>query len=283
MQLNDLNINEENDSLLPRKGTILARGEEYPSCVTLRVTSFEKGGAWQPGQFFMVTVPGRGEVPISVSGGDSKSGYFDLTIVGVGPVTRALCELGSGQSLGLRGPYGRGWPINDLRGTKLLLVAGGVGIAPLRAALQSLIADDLLVSSVTTLLGVRTHSSLLFLDELERGATDDRIKVKVIVAEGSAEWAGPIGVVTDLIDDISGVDLPDTVFLCGPEPMMIRAAGLLIQRGIGPHQIYLALERSMHCGVGWCGRCQLGPFLLCRDGPVLSWDRVSRYLLCAEV
>lgn len=271
------------DPLLPMQATIVDRKEEYCGCVTLYLTSSQGIFSWSPGQFLMVTNSGRGEVPLSISGGDEGGEYICVTVDGVGPVTKGLCTQSIGQTVGIRGPYGHGWPLEFIEGRHLCIIAGGVGIAPLRPVIQRIAANQGADETLTILLGATFPSSLLYSDELDLLSSLPRIIVRTIVNERDSIWSGRIGMVTDLIESLSRNNPPDIFFLCGPEPMMTHAAIELVGRQVNPENIYLSLERSMHCGVGWCGSCQFGPLLLCRDGPIVSWAKAGDLLSIAEV
>jgi NAD(P)H-flavin reductase len=271
------------DPLLPVQATIVARKKEYRDCVTLSLALSRGRFSWNPGQFFMVTNPGRGEVPLSISGGDDQGNFVCVTVDGVGPVTKGLCTQLIGQTVGIRGPYGHGWPIDIIQGKHVCIIAGGVGIAPLRPVIQRIAANQPEGATATIFLGAPSPSSLLYLNELDQLSSSPAIELETIVNEADSSWSGSTGIVTDLFDLLDPNNLPDIFFLCGPEPMMTHAAIDLISRQVDPATIYLSLERCMHCGVGWCGRCQFGPLLLCRDGPIVSWAKVSKLLSIAEI
>ena len=269
--------------LVPIPATIIARKEESPDCVTLSIAPSKANISWSAGQFLMVTNPGRGEVPLSISGGDEDGKFVCVTVEGVGPVTKGLCAQSIGQTVGIRGPYGYGWPIEIIPGKHLCIIAGGVGIAPLRPVIKSIVDKRRADEKLTIFYGATSPSSLLYLDELNYLSTSPEIVVRTIVNKRDSIWSGRTGIVTDLLDTLDLNNLPDICFLCGPEPMMTHSAIELINRKVDPETIYLSLERCMHCGVGWCGSCQFGPLLLCRDGPIVSWAKVCDLLSIAEI
>jgi NAD(P)H-flavin reductase len=247
---------------LPRMIAVADRRRETHDTWTLRL---EDGPEFAPGQFAMLYAFGAGEAPISVSAID---GGVEHTIRAVGAVTRALCQAGE---VGVRGPFGNAWPVDDVGGRRVLAVAGGIGLAPLRPVIRSL------SDRITVLYGARGPSELLFTDELERWGAH------VIVDAPEPGWSGPVGVVTRLIER-ADFDPDDTVaMLCGPEVMMRFAAAALRERGVAPDAIWVSLERGMLCAVGHCGHCQLGPRLICRDGPVFRHDRVEALLRVPEL
>lgn len=276
-------LNRAAHPLLPISATVIERCEEFAECVTLTVKAHETILSWEPGQFFMVSMPGVGEVPLSVSGWGPDDTSMQFTILAVGPVTRRLCDQPEGTTIGIRGPFGTGWPLEALSGHDVLLIAGGLGMAPLRPVVLSIIERPMSAASLTILCGARTPSSLLFgcdLGEWERTAG---VSVTSVVERPCRTWQGRQGIVTDLIGEAEFSPSYTVAFICGPEEMMRTSARMLEDQGVPVDQIYLAMERNMQCGVGWCGRCQLGPLLICRDGPVVSFDRVGELLTIPRV
>lgn len=241
--------------------------------------------AYAAGQFNMLYVFGVGEVPISISGDPAHPERLVHTIRAVGPVTQALSQLRKGDWLGLRGPYGVPWPVEQAAGGDVLLVAGGVGLAPLRPAIYQLLANRDKYGRLTLLYGGRTPQDLLYFHELEkwRGRFDFEVQVTVDSPTGRREWHGQVGVVSTLISR-AGYDLTQTTALiCGPEIMMHFSILELQKCGLPLDRIYLSMERNMKCGLGWCGHCQWGPLFVCRDGPVFRFDRVQTWFTKREV
>ncbi len=226
-----------------------------------------------PGQFTMVYAFGVGEIPISVSG--SHDGLLVHTVRAVGAVSAAICNAKQGAVLGVRGPFGTTWPVQDAVGHDVLVIAGGVGLAPLRTAVQTLERSCEDYGEVTLLYGGRSPGDLLFRRELESLRRRGKLNVDVTVDAARPDWAGKVGVVPKLIDG-AHFD-PETVIalVCGPEVMMHFAVTALRERGVDAGQIYLSMERNMRCAVGHCGHCQLGPTLVCRDGAVYSYDTLE--------
>ena len=235
----------------------------------------------RPGQFSMLYAFGVGEVPISVSG---PAGLPSLThtIRGVGAVSRALCAAVPGRIIGVRGPFGTSWDEADAEGQDLLLVAGGIGLAPLRPALLSALAERDRYRRVTVLIGARSPSDLLYTSELDHWR-DQRAAVEVTVDRAGAGWHGDVGVVTQLIPRIELAADRTIALICGPEVMMRLTAQSLQAAGVAPDRIRVSLERNMQCGVAECGHCQLGPLLLCRDGPVVSYQAAAPLLATREL
>jgi NAD(P)H-flavin reductase len=227
-----------------------------------------------PGQFNMLYVFGVGEVPISISGAPDRELPLVHTIRAVGTVTRALGQLQSGSVLGLRGPFGSAWPVERAAGGDVVLVAGGIGLAPLRAALYEILRQRVKYRNVALLYGTRTPRDLLYEKELHewRGRFD--VQVEATVDSAPAGWNGRVGVVTTLIDRVQFEGSRTVAMVCGPEIMMRFTALELQKRGMAPASIFLTLERNMKCAIGFCGHCQFGPTFVCKDGPVFSYERI---------
>jgi NAD(P)H-flavin reductase len=240
------------------------------------------GFAFQPGQFNMIYVHGVGEVPISISGDSATPERLIHTIRAVGTVTRVMERLGEGDVMGVRGPYGSAWPIDEVKGHDVLVIAGGLGLAPLRPVILRLLRNRADYGRVTILYGARTPADLLYRPELEawRGRFD--VRVEAIVDRAGRDWYGPVGVVTRLLDGVP-IDADDAVFVCGPEIMMRFAVRDLEKRGVPREAIWISMERSMKCGIGLCGHCQLAGSFVCKDGPVYRFDRIAPYLQVREL
>lgn len=237
---------------------------------------------FDPGQFNMLYVPGVGEIAIGISSdpavADPEQRTWDHTIRLAGQVTGALAELDAGDTIGLRGPYGSVWPLSELQGRDLLLVAGGTGLASLRSAIQAILADRERFGRVTLLFGSRTPETLLYRSEY-RDWGRQGMKIQLIVDQATRDWSGQVGLVPRLIDRLRTLDAKNTqVLCCGPEVMMRYAMQSLAARGLHPEQVWVSLERNMQCAVGLCGHCFLGPEFICRDGPVFRYDRMTKYL-----
>ena len=233
------------------------------------------------GQFAMVYAFGVGDAPISVSGTDGDAVLH--TVRAVGAVTRAICAAEPGDVLGIRGPFGTTWPVDAAAGRDVVLVAGGIGLPPLRPALRALLADRGRAGSVTLLYGGRTPEELVFRDELAAWSGGDDVRVRVTVDAPTAGWDGSVGVVTKLLRGAVPDPARTVAMMCGPEVMMRFTAEALLARGVAPEAIWWSVERSMACGEGHCGHCQLGPLFVCKDGPVLRHDVVEPLLRVAEL
>jgi NAD(P)H-flavin reductase len=234
---------------------------------------------YRPGQFAMLTAYGVGEVPISLSG--RRPDRLVHTVRAVGAVTRALCAAAPGEVIGVRGPFGTAWDVDAAEGHDVIVVAGGIGIAPLRPVVERILARRSRFGRVAVLLGAREPAELLYRDELDDWARE--AQVCVTVDRAADGWSGPVGLVTALIPGAEVEPAAATAFVCGPEMMMRFTAGALIARGVPAERVQVSLERNMRCGAGWCGHCQLGPLLVCRDGPVLTYRTAEPLLRVREL
>jgi NAD(P)H-flavin reductase len=259
---------------------------DTPDTVTMELEAItEPLPAFAPGQFAMLTAYGIGEVPISIShisfSHDGAAQQLTHTVRAVGAVSAALHAGAPGAVIGVRGPYGTAWDVDTAIGHDVLVVAGGIGLAPLRPVVEAVLANRTAYGRVAVLVGARSPAELLYPDDVRRWAWDGQ--VAVIVDRPADGWTGEVGLVTTLIPG-ADVDPAATVaFVCGPEVMMRFVAQALINRGVPADRVRVSLERSMRCGVGWCGHCQLGPLLVCRDGPVLDYADVEPLMLVREL
>jgi NAD(P)H-flavin reductase len=269
----------------PRPFVVQETSRENADTFTLTLTSEDAGSgiAFEPGQFNMLYVFGVGEVPISVGGDPAKPELLVHTIRAVGAVSRALRTLHKGDVVGVRGPFGTAWPVGLAHGHDVVIVAGGIGLAPLRPAICHLLLHRSLYRRVVVLYGARTPRDLLFSRELRewRGRFD--VEVQVAVDRATAEWRGSVGVVTKLVARATFDAGGAMAFVCGPEAMMRFSVMALATRGVADANIFVSLERNMKCGVGLCGHCQFGPYFVCKDGPVVRYDRTLPYFAIREV
>ncbi|XZE17853.1 FAD/NAD(P)-binding protein [Pirellulaceae bacterium SH449] len=235
-----------------------------------------------PGQFNMLYVPGCGESAISFSGGTDGSDMLH-TIRFVGRVTNAIANLKVGDPIGVRGPFGVGWPVEACRAGDVILLSGGLGLAPLRPMIYELIANRSQYGSVTLLHGSRSPDQLLFGDEIAEWKRSG-IDIQITVDRADDEWQGSVGVVTTLLDRLNIEDPSNTeVLICGPEIMMHYCAMNCLDRSIGDQSIWLSMERNMQCAAGLCGHCQWGETFVCRDGPVFRFDAIRHLFRCRDL
>ena len=240
-----------------------------------------EGIAPAPGQFTMIYAFGIGEVPISVSG--ASGGTLVHTVRAVGAVTNAICASRPGAVLGVRGPFGNVWPVEAASGSDLVIVAGGIGLAPLRPALYHAIQHRGDYGEVVLLYGSRTPRDLLYRRELSRWRGRFDLQIDVTVDSADRDWHGKVGVVPKIVAGARFDPASTVVLSCGPEIMMRYTAEAFLERGVPRDRMYLSMERNMHCGLGHCGHCQLGPSLICRDGPVYRYDELERLMGVREL
>ncbi|MFE9557792.1 FAD/NAD(P)-binding protein [Streptomyces sp. NPDC006703] len=238
---------------------------------------------FRPGQFAMLYAFGVGEIPVSVSGITPDNQGIVHTVRAVGAVSAALCGLRPGNTVGVRGPFGTDWDLPAARGRDLLIVAGGLGLAPLRPVVVDALAGPDHNRRVNVLIGSGSPDDLLYRTEIGRWSTAPAAHVAVTVDRPDDRWTKEVGMVTTLLDR-ARFHPPDSVaFVCGPEPMIRATARDLVHRGVPARRIRVSLERNMRCATGHCGHCQLGTVLVCRDGPVLAWDHAEPLLAVREL
>lgn len=231
-----------------------------------------------PGRFNMLYLPGVGEAAISVSGRDPATDSWLHTVRTAGGVTQTLAALGRGGKLAVRGPFGTAWPVEQFAGRDVVFVAGGIGLAPLRPAIEWALEHRAALGRLTLLYGARSPKTILYAHQLDAWRSRG-LHIDVTVDRTDLGWLGRVGVVTLLVDRLRPLDPANTIFLsCGPDVMMRYVARSALDRGLRPTQFWVSLERNMQCAVGFCGHCQLGPAFICKDGPVFRYDRMAPYL-----
>lgn len=269
----------------PEPYRVLASLDETSDTRTLTLQRVNGGPAptYRPGQFNMLYAFGVGEVAISISGPTGGGESLLHTVRSVGKVSGALSGARPGEVVGVRGPYGRGWPVEAGEGHDVVVVAGGVGLAPLRPVLYELFQHRDRYQRVEVIYGARSPKDLLYYGELQqwRGRSDTRFQVTVDSA--GREWYGDVGVVTTRLPDCRFDPARTVAFVCGPEIMMKLTAQALVDRGVPPSSVYLSMERNMKCAIAQCGHCQLGPDFLCRDGPVFTWEHLRPLMATREL
>jgi NAD(P)H-flavin reductase len=246
----------------------------------LRLTDAAARNAYscEPGRFNMLYLPCVGEAAISVSGHDAVADTWLHTVRTAGGVTQTLAGLGPGGKLALRGPFGTAWPTEQFAGRDVVFVAGGIGLAPLRPAIEWALQQRQNCGRLTLLYGARSPQTILYAAEFDQWRQRG-LNIEITVDRTDPGWLGRVGVVTLLLDRLRPLDPQKTIMLtCGPDVMMRYVTRSALDRGLKMTQIWVSLERNMQCAVGFCGHCQLGPAFICKDGPVFRYDRMAPYL-----
>ena len=270
-------------ALVPRQFRVANRRQDTADTFTMMLEPLDGVALdFVPGQFTMLAAFGVGQVPISVSSDAMVDGPLCHTIRDVGPVTHALSRTPVGDVVGVRGPYGTGWDVAEGENLDVVLVAGGIGLAPLRPAMLEVLHHRQRYGRVVLLYGTRSPEDVLFADELKRWENLG-VEVLITVDYGTPAWDGRVGLVTTLIKRAGFDPHSSLALVCGPEVMMRFTATALIERGVRPERVRVSLERNMRCGVGLCGHCQYRELFICLDGPVLPYARVADLLGTREL
>lgn len=275
------------EAMIPVAHTVVDHRRETHDTVTL--TLLPRHGAavprFRPGQFTMLSVEGIGEIPVSISGDpdDQHDGRLVQTVREVGAVSAALCRSEIGGEIGVRGPYGHGWDLLPAYGDDLLIVAGGIGLAPLRPLILAAVSRREHFGECNLLIGARTYADLLYPLQIDSWGRRGGVNVEATLDRPDSQWTGRTGLITGPLSETEIPPERTSAFLCGPEIMIRVCAEALTARGVPAERIQVSLERNMKCGVGWCGHCQLGPYLLCRKGPVRRWADVADLLDIEEL
>lgn len=268
--------------LVPHEAEVVGRRDETPDMFSLqlRFTDPEVQAAYRfaMGQFNMLYLPGMGEVPISIVSDPDERAMIDHTIRKVGSVTRNLGRLEVGDRLGLRGPYGRGWPTEEAEGTDLVIVTGGLGCAPSVSLIEYVLHRRGRYGRLHIIQGVKHSNDLIWRDRYDAWRRHPDVEVYLTADTGDSFWPWHTGPVTQFFERIDFDPARCSVFICGPEGMMRAVITAMRQREVPEERIWLSMERNMHCAIGSCGRCQLGPKFVCRDGPVFTCRELAPYL-----
>lgn len=259
---------------LPRIAEVLEVKRESPEVKTLRLKLREGALRFEAGQFIELTVFGVGEAPFTLSSSPFNLEAFEVSIAKVGKVTSAAHKLEEGDLVGIRGPFGVGFPLEENAGKNLVVVGGGIGIAPLRSLLYALTEKRKKYGEIKLLYGARSPKLLIYMDEWRR-FEERNVKVHLTVDVGDESWRGHVGVVTTLFDKVEVKPENSAAFICGPPIMIKFTVQRLLQLGFQPSNIYVSLERMMKCGIGKCGHCNIEKYYVCRDGPVFSFDKLQ--------
>jgi NAD(P)H-flavin reductase len=275
----------KSDPMLPRLYRVQQSKPETYDTWTLEFAPVDghDGASFAPGQFNMVYGFGVGEVPISISGDPAKPERLIHTIRAVGSVTRTLCNLKKGNEITVRGPYGTHWPVEDSIEHDVVIVAGGVGLPPLRPAIYHLLSNRHQYGRIVLLYGARTPQDMLYTAQLKRWRARFDVDVETTVDTAKSGWRGNVGVVTVLIPRANFDPQRTKAFVVGPEIMTRFTIIELQKRGVTTENIFVSLERNMKCGIGHCGHCQLGSKFVCKDGPIFRYDQVQPFLSKREI
>jgi len=255
-------------------------GKETSDTFTLKLApeDGQNGSSFQPGQFSMLWVFGVGELPISISGDPAEHDQLVYTVRSVGQATNALVTRSVGTAVGVRGPFGNGWPVEAARGRDVIVIAGGIGLAPLRPVIYEVLHHRENYGRLVVLYGARSPRDLLYRKELAAWARHRETQVLVTVDYGGMSWRGHVGVVTTLFRYARLKPSNSVAMICGPEIMMRFVTRELESHGLSRNDIHLSMERNMKCAVGFCGHCQYGPYFICKDGPVFPYEQMRPLL-----
>ena len=273
------------DPMVPRIVRVRKRTRDLPGTVTLDMEPTDGAPLprYRPGQFTMMYVFGIGEIPVSISGDASDASRLVQTVRAVGAVSEGIARLKPGDLLGLRGPFGTAWPTEELVGQDVVVVAGGLGLAPLRPSIYHLLTNRAQFGKVVLLYGTRSPDEILYRRQLETWRRRLDLQLEVTVDHAGRGWRGNVGVVTRLIPRLS-IDVTNaTALVCGPEVMMRFAGAALQDNGLPEQAIWVSIERNMKCAIGLCGHCQFAGMFACKDGAVVRYDRVRRLMALKEV
>lgn len=249
---------------------------ETPTIKTLRLKPKERL-TFAPGQFLDLSVPGVGEAPFTPSSRSSDKGEISVSIMRVGKVTEKIHALAAHDTVGLRGPYGTGYPLEEFKGKEVLVVGGGCGFAPLRSLMYAFFDMSGMLKKLIFRGGCRNPRELLYRDEMHEWSQRDDLDFLLTVDEGDDAWQGPVGVVTTILEDLPMDCRTGIGIVCGPPIMMKFATKKLLDLGFGEDKIYLSMEKNMSCGIGKCGHCRLGTYYCCKDGPVFPYSQIKTF------
>ncbi len=269
--------------MIPEFFRVLRVQRDTHDTFTLELEPPKNGFTFTPGQFNMLYHFGVGEVPISICGDPAIHDKLTHTIRAVGTVTKSMQKMKKGEMLGVRGPFGSHWPVEELVGNDIVIVAGGIGLPPLRPSIYYILANREKYGKVVLLYGTRTPNDILYRKELEQWRARFDMEVHVTVDRAAVDWKGNVGVVTTLIQRYHFDSFNTVAMIVGPEIMMRFTIQELQKRGVVPENIFISMERNMKCGIGFCGHCQCGPTFICKDGPVYPFKAIKDILVKREI
>ena len=274
--------NTKSNPYLIHSATIIDKIQESSAIHTYRLRidneDVRRRYRFLAGQFNMLYMFGVGEVAISIVSDPDEPELLDHTIRSVGRVTKAMANLQPGDVLGVRGPFGQGWPLDEAQTRDVVIVTGGLGCAPVVGAIEYIFRRRERYGSVKILHGVKTPEDLLFRERFDSWRKQPDTEVLLTSDQPGKVWRHHVGVVTELFEKVSIDPTTTMVLMCGPEIMMRLGVPILLRRGIPHTAVYMSLERHMECGIGLCGHCQMGPYFLCKDGPVMRYDRIAQWM-----
>ena len=267
------------DPYLPLEAIIVERTQESPTIFTLHLRFLDPKHhnrfLFHPGQFNMLYLYGVGEVPISIVSDPEKKEILTHTIRAIGRVTKALQKLQPGDQVGVRGPYGRGWPLAQTKSKDIVVLTGGLGCAPAVSIIHYILARREQYGHLSILQGVKHSDDFIFRKQYELWQKSPHTQIHIAADEAGPQWPWAVGYVTDMIDKIHLDPESTIIMMCGPEVMMNVAVNIFKKRGISEDAIYLSMERNMECGIGQCGHCQYGGLFLCKNGPVFAYSEIK--------
>ncbi|WP_347252129.1 FAD/NAD(P)-binding protein [Legionella sp.] len=267
------------DAYLPQAAKIKARRQESRTIFTLDLQLVEKSQrqtfSFYPGQFNMLYLYGVGEVAISISSDPAEQAYLSHTIRAVGRVTKAMQQLQKGDYVGIRGPFGQGWPLKEALGKDIVIVTGGLGCAPTVSVINYILARRQEYGALTIFQGIKHSDDFIFRKQYEKWQTMPQTEIYIAADKAGPKWPWSVGYVTDLIASLK-LNANNTIaMMCGPQGMMLAASLALVNQGVSENAIYLSMERNMECGIGHCGHCQYGGLFICKEGPIFAYDRIK--------
>jgi NAD(P)H-flavin reductase len=267
------------DPYLPMEAEVIACSHETPSIFTLHISFVERHRhhlyAFHPGQFNMVYLYGVGEVAISIVSDPEENHIISHTIRALGRVTKALQKLQVGDRIGIRGPFGRGWPLHKVQGKDIVIVTGGLGCAPTVSIINYILARRSQYGNMKILQGVKHSDDFIFRKQYDKWQQSPHTEIHIAADQAGPKWPWNVGYVTDMIQTLDLQPENTIAMMCGPEMMMHTAINALAKKGVSLHDIYLSMERNMECGIGQCGHCQYGGLFVCKDGPIFAYPEIK--------
>lgn len=260
----------------PIKADVLDVTVETPTITTIKFKP-EEPIEFATGQFVEITIPGVGEAPFTPSSQPSVKDTMEVSVMKVGKVTEKIHELKKGDVIGVRGPFGTGYPVDDFEGKEILIVGGGCGFAPLRSLMYEFFHRSGKFKKLYFRGGCKTPKELVYKDQTAEWAKRDDLNLRLTVDNGDADWDGNVGVVTTILDDIEMDFAKGIAIACGPPIMMKFGTIKLLEMGFQEENIYLSMEKNMSCGIGKCGHCRIGTYYACKDGPVFTYDKIKNF------